>query len=59
MATTKRVTLTLPIELVRSIDALERSRSRFIAEAVRHELFRRRRVALMRSREHPHPEATD
>jgi metal-responsive CopG/Arc/MetJ family transcriptional regulator len=34
MATTERVTVTLPAELVESIDRYERNRSRFIAEAV-------------------------
>lgn len=59
MATTERVTVTLPIELVEHIDRLERNRSRFIAEAVRHELIRRRRDALVRSVEHPHPESNE
>jgi len=38
MATTERVTVTLPVELVEGIDRFERNRSRFIAEAVAHEL---------------------
>ena len=58
MATTERVTVTLPVELVESIDRLERNRSRFIAEAVEHELVRRRREGLFRSLKSPHPEAT-
>lgn len=56
MPTTERVTVTLPAELVESIDRLENNRSRFIAEAVEHELDRRRREGLRRSLEHPHPE---
>jgi hypothetical protein len=37
-------------------DLLERNRSRFIAEAVQHELTRRRREALLRSVQNPHSE---
>ena len=59
MATTERVTVTLPVELVESIDRLERNRSRFIVQAVEHELVRRRREGLLRSLRSPHPEAAD
>ena len=59
MATTERVTVTLPVELVESIDRYERNRSRFIAEAVEHELVRRRREGLLRSLKSPHPEAAE
>jgi hypothetical protein len=59
MAMTERVTVTLPAELVESIDRLERNRSRFILEAVEHELVRRRREGLLRSLENPHPEAAE
>jgi len=59
MATTERVTVTLPAELVESIDRFERNRSRFIAEAVEHELGRRRREGLLRSLKSPHPEAAE
>jgi hypothetical protein len=59
MAMIERVTVTLSAELVESIDRLERNRSRFIAEAVGHELVRRRREGLMRSLESPHPEAAE
>lgn len=59
MSTTERVTVTLPVALVESIDRLERNRSRFIAEAVEHELIRRRREGLLRSLESPHPEAAE
>jgi Arc/MetJ-type ribon-helix-helix transcriptional regulator len=59
MPATERVTVTLPAELVRSIDRLEKNRSRFIAEAVQHELDRRRREGLRRSLERPHPEAAE
>lgn len=53
----ERVTVTMPAELVAGIDRYERNRSRFIAEAVRHELKRRRRLELLRSLESPHPES--
>jgi hypothetical protein len=59
MATTERVTVTLPIDLVEGIDRLERNRSRFITEAVEHELVRRRREGLLRSLARPHPEAAE
>lgn len=57
--TTERVTVTLPVELVENIDRLERNRSRFIAEAVEHELARRRRAGLLRSLKSPHPESAE
>jgi hypothetical protein len=57
LATSERVTVTLPIELVEAIDRYERNRSRFIAEAVERELVRRRREELHRSLKSPHPEA--
>ena len=59
MATTERVTVTLPIELVQGIDRCERNRSRFITEAVEHALVRRRREGLLRSLASPHPEAAE
>jgi hypothetical protein len=54
MADTARVTFTLAAELVKDIDRLERNRSRFIAEAVAHELTRRRQAALLQSVHSPH-----
>jgi len=54
----ERVTVTLPAELVEKIDQLERNRSRFIVEAVEHELAQRRRDALLQSVQNPHPETT-
>jgi hypothetical protein len=53
----RRVTVTLPAELVAGIDRYEPNRSRFIAEAVRHELKRRRRQDLECCLEHPHPDS--
>jgi len=58
-STTKRVTVTLPAELVDRIDRLERNRSRFVAEAVLHELTRRRRAELQRSLTRPHTETVE
>ena len=59
MPAMERVTVTLPADLVERIDQLERNRSRFIAEAVEHELAQRRRDALLRSVQNPHPETTE
>jgi post-segregation antitoxin (ccd killing protein) len=56
MATSERVTITLPAELLQEVDQLERNRSRFIAEAVQREVTRRRRAALLESVRAPHPE---
>ena len=53
----ERVTVTMPAELVAGIDRYERNRSRFIAEAVRHELKRRQRRELQCSLEDPHPDS--
>ena len=52
-----RITVTLPPELVDEIDRRERNRSRFVLDAVRREVERRRREELRRSLAHPHPEA--
>jgi hypothetical protein len=59
MSTIERVTVTLSADLVEGIDRLERNRSRFIAEAVEHELARRRHEALLHSVHTPHPETAD
>jgi len=59
MAGVERVTVTLPNDLVRDIDRREKNRSRFVTEAVRRELDRRRRAELRRSLENPHPESTE
>ncbi len=55
---TERVTITLPSDLLEEVDQLERNRSRFIAEAVQHEVARRRRAALLESVRRPHAETT-
>ena len=57
MAGVDRVTITLPSELVREMERREKNRSKFIAEAVRNELERRRRDELHRSLANPHPES--
>lgn len=59
MATTERVTVTLPAQLVEGIDRYARNRSRFITEAVEHELVRRRREGLIVSLTSPHLEAAE
>ncbi len=51
-----RVTITLPSNLVTEIDRREKNRSKFIAQAVRNELDRRRREDLRRSLDNPHSE---
>ena len=56
-APSERVTVTMPAVLIAGIDRFERNRSRFIADAVRHELQRRRRQELLRSLEEPHPDS--
>lgn len=57
MATTDRVTVTLPTEVVEEIDRREANRSRFVLEAVKRELMRRRRGELRRSLRNPQPES--
>ncbi len=57
MPTNERVTVTLPAEVVRDIDRIEKNRSKFVLDAVRHELHRRRREDLQRSLRSPHPES--
>lgn len=56
MADIARVTVTLPAQVIREIDRVEENRSKFILEAVRRELMRRRREELRRSIRHPHRE---
>jgi len=57
MASVDRVTVTLPTDLVKDIDRREKNRSKFVTEAVRNELDRRRREELRRSLHNPHPES--
>jgi len=55
----ERVTVTLPPDLLADIDRRERNRSRFIREAVRRELERRKREALRSSLSQPHGDSTE
>lgn len=59
MADLERVTVTLPVDVLREIDRREKNRSKFVAEAIRHELARRRRDDLRRSLQNPHPESVE
>jgi hypothetical protein len=54
----KRVTVTLPDELVDEIDRWETNRSRFVLEATQRELAARRQRELERSLKNPHQEST-
>jgi metal-responsive CopG/Arc/MetJ family transcriptional regulator len=53
----ERVTVTLPADVVRDIDRREKNRSKFVADAIRRELNRRRREELRLSLQNPHPES--
>jgi Arc/MetJ-type ribon-helix-helix transcriptional regulator len=53
----ERVTVTLPEEIVRNIDRQEHNRSKFILQAVQHELERRRVEELRRSLRAPHADS--
>jgi Arc/MetJ-type ribon-helix-helix transcriptional regulator len=55
----ERVTVTLPEEIIRDIDGQERNRSRFVLQAVKHELERRRKEELRRSLRTPHQDSGD
>ncbi len=57
MAEIERVTVSLPSGLLRDIDKREKNRSKFVAEAIRNELERRRRAELFLSLRNPHPES--
>ena len=59
MASIERMTVSLPEDLVREIDRREKNRSKFVTEAVRHELDRRRRADLRRSLQNPHRESVE
>ena len=51
------ITITLPPETVEEIARFESNRSRFVLEAIRRELQRRRREELRQSLRTPHPES--
>jgi hypothetical protein len=59
MASVERVTVTLPDDLVRDIDRREKNRNKFVAQAARHALERRRRAELRRSLRNPHTESAE
>ena len=59
MPVIERVTITLPNELLKDIDRREKNRSKFVVEAVRRELDRRRRAELRRSLQNPHFESVE
>src|SRR5579862_7642712 len=59
MASVERLTVTLPRDLIKDIDRREKNRSKFLAEAVRRELDRRRREELHRSLRSLHPDSTE
>ena len=59
MAIVERMTVSVPADLLREIDRRERNRSKFVAEAVRREIDRRRRAELRRSLENPHAETAE
>ncbi len=54
-----RITVTLPEQVVADVDRFERNRSRFVLEAVRNEVARRRQEALRRSLQNPQPESLE
>ena len=58
MSESVRVTVTLPSDLLREIDSRERNRSRFVLEALRREVSRRRMEELELSLANPHPETS-
>jgi len=55
----ERVTVTLSSDLIRDIDRQEKNRSKFVSDAIVHELDRRRRTQLHVSLENPHPESAE
>ena len=59
MSNVERVTVTLPIDLLKDIDRREKNRSKFVVQAIRYELARRRRADLHRSMRNPHPEGIE
>jgi hypothetical protein len=59
MANVERVTVSLTSDLLKDIERREKNRSKFVAEAVRRELDRRRRAELRRSLQNPHPESAE
>lgn len=59
MPSRDRITVTLPADIVQEMDRLETNRSRFVLDAVRREIHRRRREELRKSLANPHPESAE
>ena len=59
MSNVERVTVTLPIDLLKDIDRREKNRGKFVVQAIRHELARRRRADLRLSLCSSHPESAE
>ena len=55
---TERITITMPTDVLNEVDRMTNNRSRFILDAVRHELLHRRREELRLSLSNPHTEAS-
>jgi len=55
----RRVTVTLPDEVVEEIDRHEPNRSRFVLEATLDALERRQQEELRRSLDNPHPDSAE
>ena len=51
------MTITLPKEVVQSMDRVQKNRSAFALDAIQKELLRRRRSELAESLRNPHPES--
>ena len=58
MTGSSRVTITLPSDILTEIDRGDKNRSRFILEAVKREISRRRQEALNLSLANPHPDSS-
>lgn len=54
----QRIALTLPSEVISAIDRTTHDRDSFVADAVRHEIDRRKEAQLRRSLDSPHPETS-
>jgi hypothetical protein len=54
-----RVTVSLPTQVVASIDQLAKNRSRFVLEAVTNEVQRRHQEELRKSLQNPHEESEE
>lgn len=55
MASSERITVTLPSNLLHGIDARSRNRSSYVQKALRHEFERESQLKLKESLDSPHP----